>query len=106
VEVELPAANPKASVEAITNRPLLLAAVGKATRSSRQATLYLTPLHGKANLTKALIANVHAAPQHVKTAAKQFKGTDRSVVMLRRMSDTIAPTLSPFKSPPWLPAAV
>ena len=98
------AANPKARMEAITSRPLLLAAVGRATHSGGQTTLYLTPLHGKANLLKALIANIHAALQHVKAAAEQLETADRWAVLLRYVSDRIAPTLAPFKPPTWLPA--
>ena len=98
------AANPKARMEAITSRPLLLAAVGRATHSGGQTTLYLTPLHGKANLLKGLIANIRAALQHVKAAAEQFKTADRWAVLLRYVSDRIAPTLGPFKPPAWLPA--
>ena len=91
-------------MEAITSRPLLLAAVGRATHSGGQTTLYLTPLHGKANLLKVLIANIHAALQHVKAAAEQFKTVDRWATLLRYVSDKIAPTLPPLKPPPWLPA--
>ena len=69
-------------MEAITSRPLLLAAVGRATHSSVQTTLYLTPLHGKANLLKPLLANIHAALLHVKAAAEQFKTADRWAVLL------------------------
>ena len=98
------AANPKARMQAITSRPLLLAAVGRATHSGGQTTLYLTPLHGKANLLKPLIANIHAALQYVKATAEQFKSTDRWVILLRYVGDKIAPTLGPFKPPPWLPA--
>jgi hypothetical protein len=97
------AANPRARMEAITSRPLLLAAVGRATHSGGQTTLYLTPLHGKAFLLKGLIANIRAALQHVRAAAEQFKTADRWTVLLRYVSDRIVPTLSPFKPPPWLP---
>jgi hypothetical protein len=89
-------------MEAITSRPLLLAAVGRATHSGGQTTLYLTPLHGKASLLKTLIANIHAALQYVKAAAEQFKAADRWAVLVRYVSDRIAPTLGPFKPPPWL----
>jgi hypothetical protein len=41
------AANPQARREALTSRPLLLAAVGKAASSGNQTTLYLTPMHGR-----------------------------------------------------------
>ena len=98
------AANPEARMEAITSRPLLLAAVGRATHSSGQTTLYLTPLHGKAALLKSLIANIHAALQHVKDAAEQFKAADRWAVLLRYVSQRIAPIIGPFRPPPCLPA--
>jgi hypothetical protein len=48
-------------MEAMTSRPLQLAAVGRAAHGGGQTTLYLTPLHGKANIRKPLIANIHAA---------------------------------------------
>ena len=91
-------------MEAITSRPLLLAAVGKAAIHAGQTTLYLTPMHGKASILKSLIANIRAALQHVKAAAEQFKAADRWATLLRYVSDRIAPTLPPFKPPPWLPA--
>ena len=100
------AVNLKARMEAITSRPLLLllllAAVGRATRSGGQTTLYLTPLHGKANLLKRLITNIRAALQHVKAAAEQLEPADRWAVLLRNVSDRIAPALGPFKPPAWL----
>jgi hypothetical protein len=98
------AANPTARMEAITSRPLLLAAVGRAAHSGGQTTLYLTPLHGKASILKLLIANIQAALQHVRAAAEQFKTTDRWTLMLRYVSDKIAPTLGPFRPPAGLPA--
>jgi hypothetical protein len=99
------AANPAARMEAITSRPLLLAAVGRAAHSGGQTTLYLTPLHGKANILKPLISNIHAALQHVRAAAEQFKATDRWALMLRYVSDKIASTLGPFRPPTSLPAS-
>ena len=93
------AANPTARIEAITSRPLLLAAVGRATHGAGQTTLYLKPLHGKVGLLKSLIANIRAALQHVKDAAEQFKTTDRWAVLLRYVSDKIALTIEWFKPP-------
>ncbi len=97
------AANPSARMEAITSRPLLLAAVGRATHSGGQTTLHLTPLHGTAKLLKPRIANIHAALQYVRAAAEQFKTVDRWAVLLRYVSDKIAPTLTPFRPPTGLP---
>ncbi len=69
-------ANPSARMEAITSRPLLLAAVGKAASHAGQTTLYLTPMHGKASILKSLVANIRVALQHVRVTAEQFKTTD------------------------------
>ncbi|MFN9654660.1 MAG: hypothetical protein ACK55Q_02855 [Dolichospermum sp.] len=92
-------------MEPITPRPRLLAAGGRAAHSGGQTTLYLTPLHGKANILKPLISNIHAALQHVRAAAEQFKATDRWALMLRYVSDKIASTLGPFRPPTSLPAS-
>jgi len=78
-------------MEAITSRPLLLAAVRRSTHSAGQTTLYLTNMHGKANLLKLLIANIHAALQHVRATAEQFKSTDRWAVLLRYMVGVAKP---------------
>jgi Transposase DDE domain group 1 len=98
------AAHPTARMEAITSRPLLLAAVGKAANHAGQTTLYLTPLHGKASALKALIANIGTALQHVRAAAEQFNSIDPWTLLLRYVSDKIAPNLSPFTPPDALAA--
>ena len=69
------AANPSARMEAITSRPLLLAAVGKTASHARQTRLYLTPMHGKVSVLTSLIANIRAALEHVRLTAEQFKTT-------------------------------
>ena len=96
------AAHLEGRMEAITSRPLLLAAVGKAASHANQTTLYLTPLHGRADILKRLIANIGEALQHVKTAAEQFKNLDRWGCLLRYISDRIAPVIGPPTSPPTL----
>jgi hypothetical protein len=98
------AAHPGRRLEAITSRPLLLAAVGKAANHAGQTTLYLTPLHGRASTVKSLIANVRAALQHVRRAAEQFGAIDRWSVMLRYISECIAPSLRASPVPIGLPA--
>jgi Transposase DDE domain group 1 len=98
------AAHPGARMEAITSRPLLLAAVGKAASHAGQTTLYLTPLHGKAHALRALIANIGAALQHVRAAAEQFKSADPWTLLVRYVSEKIAPTLAPFRPPDRLAA--
>jgi hypothetical protein len=98
------AANPTARMEGITSSPLLLAAVGRATNSSGQTTLHLTPMHGKVGLLKSLIASIHAALRHVRAAGEQIKKTDRWAVLLRFVSEKIAPVIGPFRPPEALPA--
>ncbi|BAL95386.1 hypothetical protein [Rubrivivax gelatinosus] len=47
--------------------------MGKAASHANQTTLYLTPLHGRADTLKRLIANVGAALLHGKATAEQFR---------------------------------
>ena len=98
------ASHPTGRLEAITSRPLLLAAVGKAVSHANQTTLYLTALHGRADVLKRLIANIGAALQHVKAAAEQFKDLDRWGCLLRYLSGRIAPVMGPPRASPGLPA--
>jgi len=79
--------------------------VGKAASHASQTTLYLTPLHGRVDVLKRLIANIGAALQHVKAAAEQFKDLDRWGCLLRYISDRIAPIIGPPKPVQGLPAA-
>jgi hypothetical protein len=76
------AAHPEARREALTSRPLLLAAVGRATSHADQTTLYLTPMHAEAGLIKSMIANVRAAIRYVRNAAEQLPKVDRWATML------------------------
>ena len=78
----LRAANPQARREALTSRPLLLAAVGRATNSGNQTTLHLTPMHAEVGLIKSMIANVRAAIGHIKEAAEQLPKIDRWATLL------------------------
>ena len=90
------AANPKARREALTSRPLLLAAVGRATSHSDQTTLYLTPMHAEAGLIKSMIANVHAAIGHARRAAEQLPSIDRWATLLGYICQRIVgPTALP-----------
>ena len=94
------AANPNARREALTSRPLLLAAVGRATSHADQTTLHLTPVHAELGLIKSMIANVHAAIRYVTSAAEQLPKVDRWVTMLgyicrRIVGQTAFPTPPP-----------
>ena len=88
------AANPQARREALTSRPLLLAAVGRATSSGNQTTLQLTPMHAEAGLIKSMIAHVHAVIRHVRAAAAQLPELDRWRSLLAARRDPSALTIS------------
>ncbi|MBY4599053.1 transposase [bacterium BD-1] len=77
------------------SRPLLLAAVGRAVTHAHQTTLYLTPIRGRVDVLKKLLANVDAALQHVKAAAEQLRQIDPWACMLRYICDRIAPKAGP-----------
>jgi hypothetical protein len=98
------AANPGARMEAITSRPLLLSALGTVAHHGGQTTLYLTPINGKTHALKSLIANIYAAIRHIKNAAEQFKADDRWALLLRYVSNKMAPKLSPFPPSTMIPA--
>ena len=55
-------------------------------------------------MLRSLIANIRAALQHVRLTAEQFKTTDPWTVLMRYVSEKIAPTLGPFRPPDALPA--
>ena len=92
-------------MQAIPSRPLLLAAVGKATSHAGQTTLYLTPMHGRTNPLKSLVANIRKALQQVRVAAQQLKAIDPWAALPRYVSDRIAPVIAPFRPPAGLPAS-
>ena len=83
------AAHPGARMEAITSRPLLLAAVGKTSSHAGRTLLYLTPLHAKVQTIKTLVANVRAALRHIAATAEQFPSIDRWAALLRYICDRI-----------------
>jgi hypothetical protein len=97
------AAHPGARLEAVTSRPLLLAAVGKAANHAGQTQLYLTPLHAKTQTIKSLIVNIRAALQHVKQIAEQLPNVNRWRELLRYICRRILPSMPPL--PAILPPA-
>ncbi len=89
------AAHPQSRLEAITSRPLLLAAVGRAVSHAGSTTLYLSPMHAERSMLKRLIANVGAALRHVRATAEQFKDSDPWDVLLRYVCERIASVFRP-----------
>jgi hypothetical protein len=98
------AANPSARREALSSRPLLLAAVGRASHHGGQTTLYLTPMHAETGLIKSMIANVRAAIGHVKAIAQQLPSIDRWGALLHYICQRIVGPNSLSIPPPALAA--
>ncbi len=57
---------------------------------ANQTILYLTPLHGNAQVLKTLIANTCAALRHTRRATEQLNQADRWNVLRRQASHRIA----------------
>ncbi|MBW6495681.1 MAG: hypothetical protein K0B16_14195, partial [Burkholderiaceae bacterium] len=62
-----------------------------------QTTLYLTPMHAESRLIKSMIANVHAAIDHVRRAAEQLPKLNRWATLLayicqRIVAQSVLPT--------------
>jgi hypothetical protein len=89
------AAKPKARMEAITSRALLLAAVGRATKHAGRTTLYLTTMHASRTALMLLIANIPAALSHVRKVAEQSPATDR----WKTLMDYIVARIIPHQPP-------
>jgi hypothetical protein len=85
------AAKPKARMEAIASRALLLAAVGRITKHAGQTTLCLTTMHTSRIALMLLIANIRAALSHVKRVAEQSPATDRWKILLDYIVAKIIP---------------
>jgi hypothetical protein len=75
-------ARPDARLEAVTGRPLLLAAVGRTAKHGGQSRLYLTPMHAAGRMIVALIGNVRAGLRHVKHLAEQLPSKNRWHVLV------------------------
>ena len=76
-------AHPSARLEAVTSRPLLLAAVGRMTRHAGQTHLVLTAMHAGSKTIKAMIANIRKGLQHIREAAPQLQPGQRWQALLR-----------------------
>lgn len=98
------ATNPDARREALTSRPLLLAAVGRSRSHAGQTTLYRMPMHAEVGLIKSMIANVRAAIEHVRRAAEQLPQLDRWAALLDYICRRIGAPM-PLPTPPAITSA-
>lgn len=89
------AAHPQGRLEAVTSRPLLLAAVGTSASHAGGTQLYLTPLHAMTQTIRALVANIRKALQHVRQLAEQSPKLDRWRALLRYICAQIVPSKLP-----------
>jgi hypothetical protein len=89
------AANPTARLEAVTSRPLLLAAVGRLVHHAGQSLLYLTPIHASVDLIRSMNRNVSNILQHVKHDAQQCLSLDRWAAILRNIVEKMQLAATP-----------
>jgi hypothetical protein len=76
-------AHPKARLEAITSRPLLLAGVARLTQHAGQCRLLVTLTHAASDRIKTLIANVRKGLRFVSTSAPQLPKAERWIALVR-----------------------
>jgi hypothetical protein len=98
-------ANPKARLEAITSRPLLLSAVGHLTHHAGQSRLLLTLTHAASDQIKNMISNIRAGLQHILVAAPQLPKPARwkalvayivDKILLAKSQNCRSPTPTPY----------
>ena len=90
-------AHPGARLEAVTSRPLLLAAVGRMTRHAGQIHLVLTAMHASGKTIKALITNVRHALQVILKSAPQLNPAQHWQAMVRYIVGKILADKPPDK---------
>ena len=98
-------ARPGARLEAITSRPLLLAAIGRTVRHGGQSQLYLTPMHAAGRVIAAMIVRIRTGLRHVKHIAEQLPSRDRWELLVRYIVDRILASAQAVRqNQPALPA--
>lgn len=102
-------AHPKARLEAITSRPLLLCGVARLTQHAGQSRLLLTLSHAAGDHIKSMIANIRTGLDHVRATAPQLPKSGRWIALVRYIVDKIIaakPKNPPPLGlpPPWLAA--
>jgi hypothetical protein len=88
-------AHPKARLEAITARPLLLSGIGELTHHSGQTHLAITPMHAKAGFAKDLLTRVSRRLNEWKHTAEQLNAD----TVWQRVCEFIATAVTGFN---WL----
>jgi len=76
-------AHPKARLEAITSRPLLLAGVARLTQHAGQCRLLLTLTHAAGDQIKAMVGSVRRGLDSILAAAPQLPKSERWPALVR-----------------------
>ena len=92
-------AHPKARLEAITSRPLLLAGVARLTQHAGQSHLLLTITHAASDTIKTMIANVRAGLDAVLITAPQLTKPARWQALVRYIVNKIIAATSKIYPP-------
>lgn len=95
-------AHPKARLEAITSRPLLLSGIARLTQHAGQSRLLVTLTHAAGDQIKSMIANIRKGLDHVLANAPQLPKADRWRVLVRYIVDQIIAAKSIKPNPPSL----
>lgn len=82
-------ANPDGRLEAITSRPLLLAAVGRITEHGGQRRVLLSITHAAVDQVKAMVTNIREGLQHVMATAPQLTKPQRWGALVTYIVDKI-----------------
>ena len=86
---------PRHAWQAVTSRPLLLAAVGRLVHHAGQSLLYLTLIHASVDLIRSMNRNVSSILQRVKHDAQQCLSLDRWAAMLRNIVEKMQLAATP-----------
>jgi hypothetical protein len=70
-------AEPDKHLEAITSRPMLMAAIGERTRHGRQTTLRITSVHGRAGWAERVLTGVAKFLRELMESAEQLTAEQR-----------------------------
>jgi len=82
-------AHPQARLEALTSRPLLLAAVGYMTEHAGKTRVLLSVTHAAVTKVKAFVANVRAGLEHIRTTTPQLSSALRWRELVHYIVDKI-----------------
>jgi hypothetical protein len=96
-------AHPKARLEAITSRPMLLSGVARLTQHAGQSRLLLTLSHAAGDQIKAMITNIRKGLDHVLATAPQLPKASRWPALVRYIVSKILAARPKYSRPLCLP---